>query len=198
LLARTYARTGDMALAADSYRRLLAVNPRQGTAAASLAPLLADQGDLNGAVQVLEEYLKAQPEDLIVLAELAGFQLRQGNDTAAEATARRIMAVKGQPGLGEFELGRVFQARKQYAEAAEAFRASRKLRPNDPLPLEGPFSRTGQTSPRPSPSWRASSHGKATRRRHEPSMRSSSPLNPASVCTTGIWPGSSQRPKRAS
>lgn len=137
LLAQAYVRTNNPTLAADTYRRLLAVNPLQATAATSLAAILADQNDLPGAVQTLGDYLRNAPNDMVTLAALTGFQLRQGDDKAAEITARRIMAIEGQPGIGEFQLGRVYQLRQQYPEALQAFRASRKLRPDDPLPLEG-------------------------------------------------------------
>jgi tetratricopeptide (TPR) repeat protein len=56
---------------------------------------------------------------------------------AAETTARQMIAVKDQRGLGEFQLARILQAQKKYSEAERAFRAAIAQRPDDLLPLDG-------------------------------------------------------------
>lgn len=136
MLARTYAISGDGTLAVDTYRRLLEVNPQHAEAPGELAPLLAARGDLAAAAEVLERRLAAAPEDLVSLGRLAEIRIREGDGAAAEALARRMINVKGQNGLGEFELGRALQAQSRRDAAISAFRASLAQRPDDTVVLE--------------------------------------------------------------
>ncbi|MCC5794929.1 MAG: tetratricopeptide repeat protein [Chromatiales bacterium] len=136
LLAQSYVRSGEMVLARDSYRRLLEVNPTHGEGLMQLAAIFASEGDLQAAQPLLQRRTEAAPNDIVAAGRHAEALIQLGEFDAAEAEARRLTAIEGSQGLGEFQLGRVFQARSQFAEAIPYFRVAYEQRPADPPALE--------------------------------------------------------------
>lgn len=98
--------------------------------------LLVSEGDLPAAQPLLARATEAAPGDLVAAGRYLELLLLQGALDAAEAEARRVIALPGQQGLGEFQLARVYQARGDTATALSLFEASLAERPADPRALE--------------------------------------------------------------
>jgi tetratricopeptide (TPR) repeat protein len=135
LLAQTYARTGEAALAQDTYRRLLEVNPNSGEAVAQIASLFAADKNYSEAENILRRRIEAFPNDIIASGRLVDVLLLQEKTAEAEAEAQRLAMLTNQTGAGAFVLGRVLASRKNYAGAAEAYRRS-TIGTDDPAALE--------------------------------------------------------------
>lgn len=136
LLAQAYFRTGEMVLAKDTYRRLLDVNPESGEALMQLAAIHAAEGDLAAARPLLERRTQQAPGDILAAGRHAEVLIQLNELDAAEAEARRLAALPEQEGLGDFQLGRVMQARGDWAGAIPLYRTAVSKRPADPPALE--------------------------------------------------------------
>jgi tetratricopeptide (TPR) repeat protein len=137
LLARSYVRTGEAVLAQDSYRRLLAVNPKHPNAPGELAALLARQGDTAEAEAVLRARLEVDPEDTAAASGLIQTLLAQQDLDAAEDAARRLVDLNEKNALAQFQLGRVLQAKDSPDEAIAAYRATLAENPRATAALQG-------------------------------------------------------------
>ncbi len=137
LLARSYVRSGDTALAQDAYRRLLAINPKHSQAPGELANLLARQGDAAEAESVLRARLEVDPEDSGAASGLVQTLLAQQDLDAAEAEARRLVEMNEKNALAQFQLGRVMQAKESPAEAIAAYKATLAENPRATGALQG-------------------------------------------------------------
>lgn len=137
LLASTHERLGDGALAADAYRRVLQVNPRQPEALVGIALQNAAAGQSDDALRSLQEALAADPASRAALSALVDLQLGRRDLAAAEDAARKLVALGDTNGLGDRQLGRVLEARKQYPAAIEAYGRALAKSPESTLAFEG-------------------------------------------------------------
>ncbi len=137
LLARSYTRSGDTALAQDAYRRLLAINPKHPEAPGELANLLARQGDAAEAESVLRARLEVDPEDAGAASGLIQTLLAQQDLEAAESEARKLVEMNENNALAQFQLGRVMQAKESPAEAIGAYKATLAENPRATAALQG-------------------------------------------------------------
>lgn len=137
LLGQAYAQKGDLTLAKDTYRRLIEVNAKSEEGLQQLAALHAMDREFAEAEVLLRKQLELKPEDSLASGRLVEVLMAQNQTEKAEAEARRLAALSGQEGVGDFSLGRVLAQKKDFSGAAEAFRKSAAARKNDPLPLEG-------------------------------------------------------------
>jgi tetratricopeptide (TPR) repeat protein len=136
LLAQAYFRSGELVLAKDSYRRLLDVNPENGEALMQLAAIHAAEGDLAAARPLLERRTELAPQDILAAGRYTEVLIQLDQFDAAEAEARRLATLPEQEGLGDFQLGRVTQARGDWAGAIPYYRSTVEKRPFDPPALE--------------------------------------------------------------
>ena len=91
---------------------------------------LAAQGDLDGAIRVLEESLAAHPDDRDLRLLAGRLYLRKGDTTAGEASLRRL-ADRGAPAeLWLADLGEALLAQKKYFEALEL---AKSIKPATPV-----------------------------------------------------------------
>jgi tetratricopeptide (TPR) repeat protein len=137
LLARSYVRKGDGVLAQDTYRRLLAINPKHPEAPRELAALLGNQGDTAEAQKVLEARLEVEPGDTQAASGLISAMLIQEDLEGAEAEARRLVELNENNALAQLQLGRVMQAKGSPEEAIAAYKATLDENPNAIPALQG-------------------------------------------------------------
>jgi chromosome segregation ATPase len=87
---------GDMTAAEGSLRRLLELRPQDAAAAARLGILLADRGELEAALPLLETARRGLPDDTDVLLRLGASQLRRGQALPAVAALLQATVVAPQ------------------------------------------------------------------------------------------------------
>jgi tetratricopeptide (TPR) repeat protein len=135
-LARAYRASGDTALAADTYRRLLTVDNHSRPAQMELARLLIGRNDLTGAAELLKSRSTSAPDD-IEAGEWYSEVLRLGGGLdAAEREARRLLSLEGHLGIGDLQLGRVLAARGDVQAAIVHFEKAFRAQPDAPLILD--------------------------------------------------------------
>lgn len=138
LLARAHVRTGNTELARGVYRQVLEINPANAEASNELANLLARRGDIDLAEEVLREQLEVNPDSRQSSSNLVQALLLQGDLEAAELEARNLLDLEDDTsGLAEFQLGRVFQAKRDAEEAIAAFERAREKNPRATEPIQG-------------------------------------------------------------
>ncbi|MGI9342642.1 MAG: tetratricopeptide repeat protein [Gammaproteobacteria bacterium] len=122
LLARSHVGAGDAVLAADAYRRLLAINPNIPEATTELAGLMSSQGDTSGAEELLRERLETAPGDATAAAELITTLLARDEIEVAETEARKLVEITEGNALAQLQLGRVMSAKDSPEEAIAAYK----------------------------------------------------------------------------
>jgi tetratricopeptide (TPR) repeat protein len=135
MLARTYVTSGEAALAEDTYRSLLALNPALAPARNELAAIVAGRGDLTEAEKLLRSALEATPGDETTSRNLVLALLRQGNYQAAATEAERMTAQGSGSGTSEYQLGLALELQDQAEKAIAAFRAAVAKNPLADQPL---------------------------------------------------------------
>ncbi len=103
--------SGQLAVAAEDYRRYLQEAPDDLHANANLAMILHQQGDLDGARRHLDTALAKDPSEVALLNNLGALHLAAGRLEEAAATLGKALALKPQnpdviSNLGELELRR--------------------------------------------------------------------------------------------
>jgi tetratricopeptide (TPR) repeat protein len=136
LLARTHSLQNERVLAKDAYRRLLEADPRSAEAPRELAQLEVLDKNLQGAEEILRKRIEAEPADIEAGARLVQLLIAAESLDKAEQQARRLAEVPDNKGAGDFELGRVYRAKKKNADAVAAFRRALEQNPQWNLPLE--------------------------------------------------------------
>lgn len=101
--------------AAERYRRLLAVDPRNRQAWLDLANVAAAAGDTAGALAATEGLLAAFPDDPEGLWNLGAIQANRGRTEEARAAWSRAASQTADPAIAE----RAAEALEQIAHAAE-------------------------------------------------------------------------------
>jgi tetratricopeptide (TPR) repeat protein len=147
LLARTYVRSGEAALAEDAYRKLLAIDPASAAARNELAAIISGRGDLKEAENVLREALQLSPGDQASSSGLVGTLMSQGDFRAAEAEARRMVELGEPSGEANYQLGVALQRQDNDKQALAAYEAALKQNPLADQPLSDLvqlLSRTGR------------------------------------------------------
>lgn len=135
LMARTYVASGDVVLAKDAYRRLMALNPTLTAPTREFIGLLLQEGDADQAQPIIERILQNDPGNTAAGVLKAELLVLQNDLDGAEAIARGI-ATGGSDrrGIGSFQLGQVLEQQKRYPEAAEAYSQALEANP-DALPI---------------------------------------------------------------
>src|SRR5262249_4101994 len=122
-LAGFYERSRRWREAASAYARAIAAQPRNVDLKAQYASALLNVGGaeaLGRARDLLSEVVAARPEDARALFQLSQAQRRLGAYTAAEATARRVIALNNRSVMGDYALATALEERRQYQALVDA------------------------------------------------------------------------------
>jgi tetratricopeptide (TPR) repeat protein len=122
-LAGFYERARRWKEAAGAYARAVAAQPRNADLKAQYAAALLNVGGaeaLTKARELLSEVVAARPNDARSLFQLSQAQRRLGEYTAAEATARRVIALNGRSPMGYYALAAALEERRQYQALVDA------------------------------------------------------------------------------
>ncbi len=127
-------RTGDLAAAEQTYRRVLATHPNDERATQLLGAILADRNDIDGAIDLFEA---AAPQVGPTSAETFGFYnnyanvlRRAGRLRAAEEMLRALVAIAPREWQSWHNLGQTLKDLERYDEAAAAMRRAVMLAPD--------------------------------------------------------------------
>jgi len=144
-LAEFYERARRWKDAATAYARAVAAQPRSTDLKAQYAAALLNVGgveSLTKARDLLSEVVAARPNDARSLFQLSQAQRRLGEFTAAEATARRVIALNNRSVMGYYALATALEERRQYQALVDAiepavveFRARASATPSSDLGL---------------------------------------------------------------
>lgn len=124
LMAQAYLAKKDLALAQDTYRRLLEVVPNSPEGLQQLSMLYIAAKNYPDAEELLRKRLAQQSDDLVASGRLVEVLMAQNLSAKAEEEARRMSALKNQVGVGDFSLGRVLAQKKDFKGSSDAFRRS--------------------------------------------------------------------------
>ncbi len=100
--------------AADTYERAAAQNPHSADLKTRRATALMNGGDVKAARDYLREVAEAHPSDASALYLLAEAERETGGLAAAEAAARRLIALDAADLRGPYALARVLERRHDY------------------------------------------------------------------------------------
>ena len=118
--------TGDAAAAADAFRAALAADPKQGVAELGLGQSVAREGKLDEALPHYQQAATLDPGLKTYLLEIA---VAFSKADRAKDAIPLLAQFPDDPGARE-ELGRIYLAEKQPAEAVKEFQAAVAASPN--------------------------------------------------------------------
>jgi tetratricopeptide (TPR) repeat protein len=122
-LAEFYERSRRWKEAANAYSRAVGAQPRSVDLKSKYAAALLNVGGAEALAQardLLSEVVAARPTDARALFQLSQAQRRLGEFTAAEATARRVIALSSRSVMGYYALATALEERRQYQALIEA------------------------------------------------------------------------------
>lgn len=122
--ARDYVAAGELGAATTTLRALIAREPRTAAARVTLAALLEQRGDLDGALNELARAVEVAPDDVDVLCARAALLMTRGKYEQAETDLRRAARVDAQNADVQLQLGVLFCKRARWREAIEPLRAA--------------------------------------------------------------------------
>jgi tetratricopeptide (TPR) repeat protein len=137
LIARAHNSAGDVVLAKDAYRRVLDMDPMDGSAPLELARILVKEEDLEAAQKILRTRLQVAPDDIRAARVLIAVLLSQKLNAEAEAEAARVAQLPGLEAVGDYLLGGVYQSQGLQEKAVVAFKRSLAKAPGAREPLQG-------------------------------------------------------------
>ena len=137
LIANAHSQAGDIILAEDAYRRVLAIDPGNVTATLQLARTMVLREKPEDAEDLLRAQLVDNPGEVRFSRALIGLLLNDGNTAAAVDEAARVSELPGKEAIGDFLLGGFYQARGEHELAIAAFRRSLQESPTAREPLQG-------------------------------------------------------------
>jgi tetratricopeptide (TPR) repeat protein len=137
LIARAHNSAGDVVLAKDAYRRVLDMDPMDGSAPLELARILVKEEDLEAAQKILRTRLQVAPDDIRAARVLIAVLLSQKLNVEAEAEAARVAQLPGLEAVGDYLLGGVYQSQGLQEKAVVAFKRSLAKAPGAREPLQG-------------------------------------------------------------
>ena len=113
--------------------KALEVNPRHVEAHLLLAQATARLKNLNGAIEQIEQALRSDPSEPLILSTLADFRLAQGDTKAAEAAFKQAVAADPKSVTASLGLGRFYLATGKAADAEEWLKKALALEPGNAL-----------------------------------------------------------------
>lgn len=115
LLALAQSAQGDITGAAESYARAVTVDPRDAETTLGYARLRMQQGDLDAAITILQDYLHGTPGQIAVAELLIEAFIKRAEWKNSMAVADAIKIAAPETGWGEYFSARILLARKNPA-----------------------------------------------------------------------------------
>lgn len=137
LLARAHQASGNTLLAEDAFRSVLALNPLNVDAATTLGALLVAGGNAAEAELVLAPLMQVEEPAIDAIEIMAAARLAQGNLVGAEEAAQKIIDSRSDLGSGDFQFGRIAEARGDIDAAITFYQRSLEKNPASTAALQG-------------------------------------------------------------
>ena len=128
-------RSGDLAAAQKSYRRVLAADPKNVDALHLLGAILGQQGDAQG-LDLMSKAVALRPDLKDAHQNLANAYMGFGRLADAERHFRRVVALAPNDAHAHNNLGGLLLRREQYAESESCIRRGLALQPDLPSALQ--------------------------------------------------------------
>jgi tetratricopeptide (TPR) repeat protein len=122
--------TGQLAEAAEHYRKVLACNPRCEEALANLVTVILEQKDHQQVRRYAEMLAELQPESPVALEALAALAYEDGDHAAAARYSRGLTKLVPERFENWFNLGVAHHTMGDYEQAAHAYTEAVALKPN--------------------------------------------------------------------
>lgn len=119
----------ELAAAEAAYRQALTADATSGLAAAGLAALALDRGELATAKPLLERALRHQPDDVALLFESARLALAERRTADAESSLAKALALQPEDVPSLELLGPLLLARGETRDAEKLLRRALALKP---------------------------------------------------------------------
>jgi tetratricopeptide (TPR) repeat protein len=129
-LARAYSANDDVALAEDSLRAASEIAPNDVSLKVELAKLLRETRRADASVTVLEEAVKAAPENVGARESLVRSYLAAGNVDAGRRAAEDLKLMAPKAAVGPYLAGLVAHAQHRLDDAQREFDKALELQPN--------------------------------------------------------------------
>jgi len=136
-LARAHLANGEPALAEETMRRAVDVNPNDPLARLDLAQLLTQLGKADRAKPIIELLVKQEPANIQALDAEFRIAVAAKDFVLAKSAADALVASDPKHGLGYFYQGELAESDKHYDEALGLYDKSLALQPESAEPLEG-------------------------------------------------------------
>ena len=133
--AQLQAAQGMTEQARDSYRQLLAINPKSLEARLRLVGFAVEAKDYEAARNLIQEGLRLSPRNYQLLAAYLGVDLKAGGIDAALATADRLQKQNQDFAPARALKGDVYMAARRFDDAANAYAAELKAAPDSLLAM---------------------------------------------------------------
>jgi FkbM family methyltransferase len=119
--------TGNPGAAEEWMHKATAVEPDSWMAHFGLATVFRAQKRVDEAIVAYERALNLRPDNIDCLNNLVVCRLDQGDPVAAEAQARRVIAVDARQAVAWANLGVALARQRKHAEAVEPFERAQRL-----------------------------------------------------------------------
>ncbi len=130
-LGALYAETGSLDRAEEQFRAAVSLSPLDFAAHNVLGKLYFDSGRLNLAEEQFRKSLECDP-NLAALDYLGYVYQRRGDNIRAEKAFKDALALNGADSHAHFNLGLIYAAAGQKAQAVQEFQAALAADPNNP------------------------------------------------------------------
>jgi tetratricopeptide (TPR) repeat protein len=130
LQANEFLQANQPARAAEVYRQMLEIEPRNARTVYNLALALAAAHDVKGEREMLEKALEIDPKMAVSQAELGVLELSAGNPAAARKWLEAALATDPQLTSAQGNLGLILALNGDLAQAEKVFRQALENDPN--------------------------------------------------------------------
>jgi len=135
-LARAHLANGEPAVAEETMRHAVEVNPKDATLQLDFAQLLAQLGKAEQAKTILAELVKQQPENANALDTQFRVAMTTKDYLTARSAAEAITAMRPKSAIGPLYQGMVAEAEKRTEDALRMYAAAVAMQPEAPEPLQ--------------------------------------------------------------
>jgi tetratricopeptide (TPR) repeat protein len=135
-LSRAHLQNGEPALAEETMRRALEVNPKDPATRLDFARLLAQLGKNEQAKPVIEQLVKEEPNDLQALDTEYRVDAAVKDFVTAKAAADAIVATQPKAAVGYYYQGQLAEADQRPEDAVKLYATALELQPGGIEPLE--------------------------------------------------------------
>jgi tetratricopeptide (TPR) repeat protein len=137
LLVDGHLKKGEQDLAIEALKGVLQADPGDTDAAARLATLMTQRGDLDGALKIWDEVVQRSKDPASALQEHAALAIRQGNWLAAQADIDRLSAIAGREPAVAVLSGNLSLAQRKFDQSRDWFLKAETMRPDATDPVLG-------------------------------------------------------------